>query len=49
MKTDILAIRIEPKMKKEFIEAAKADSRTMAGAVIVAIKDYIEKMKGTKP
>ncbi len=45
MKTDILAVRIEPKLKKEFIEAAKADSRTMAGALVVAIKDFIDKIK----
>ena len=49
LKTEYMHQRIEPKLKKQFIEAAKADSRTMAGALVVAMKDYIEKMKGKSP
>jgi predicted DNA-binding protein len=44
-KTDILAIRIEPDLKRDFQKAANTDSRTTANALIVAIKDYIKKME----
>lgn len=47
-KTDTIHQRIDPELKEEFKNAAKKDNRTMSSALIVAIKDYIEKITGKK-
>lgn len=45
-KTDFLHQRIDPELKKKFNKAAEKDSRTMASALEVAMKDYIKKIEG---
>lgn len=49
LKTEYIHQRIDPALKNDFQKAATKDSRTMAGALVVAIKGYIEKMKGKSP
>jgi hypothetical protein len=47
-KTEYIHQRIDPDLKEDFQEAASMDSRTMASALVVAIKDYIAKIKKKK-
>ena len=44
--TEYIGARIEKNLKKEFEEAAQSDTRSVSNALIVAIKDYIEKITG---
>ena len=46
LKSEYIHQRIEPELKKEFKAAAKKDHRSMAGALVVAISDYVKKITG---
>jgi hypothetical protein len=43
--TDFIGARIEPNLKKQFETAAKKDDRSISSALVVAIKDFIQKIK----
>lgn len=43
-KSELLHIRVEPSIKKDFEKAAKADGRTMAGAILHLMKQYVERI-----
>lgn len=43
-KSELLHIRVEPSVKKDFEKAAKADGRTMAGAILHLMKQYVERI-----
>jgi len=47
-KTVYIHQRITPDLKDKFSKAAKIDNRSMASALIQAIKDYILKITGKK-
>lgn len=48
LKTDILAVRISPKLKRDFQKAAAKDYHSMAGALVIAIKAYIARINSGK-
>ena len=47
--TEYIGARIDPKLKKNFEEAAQKDDRTVSSALVIAIKDYISKIKEKLP
>jgi hypothetical protein len=46
--SDFIGARVDPKLKKSFEDAAGKDSRSISSALVVAIKDYIAKIKEKK-
>ena len=43
-KTEVIHQRIDPVLKERLKKAAKKDRRSMSGAVVIAIEDYIKKI-----
>ena len=43
--TEFIGARIDPDLKKRFESAAKKDSSTVSSALVIAMKDYIDKIK----
>ena len=43
--TDFIGARIEPNLKKQFETAAKKDDRSISSALVIAMRDYITKIK----
>ncbi len=47
--SDFIGARIDPELKKKFQEAAEKDERSLSNALIVAVRDFIQKVTGKRP
>jgi hypothetical protein len=43
--TEYIGARVDPELKKRFEGAATKDNRSISSALVVAMKDYIDKIK----